>query len=128
MSTSGANRADKIRLGINEQQEELQRRTARVMERQYTTQEDWIELSRFQEQLIDASLESNAILLNALKQAQGRIERITKKFYCVPTWCRMHPLAHFDGMGGCWGISSGCVLEDGEDYCLDCEFHKDNIT
>lgn len=55
-------------------------------------------------------------------------EHLAKSFYCIPIWCRMHPLAHFDGMGGCWGISNGCVLEDGEDYCLDCEFHKDNVV
>lgn len=53
---------------------------------------------------------------------------IRKRYYCIPNWCRMHPLSHFDGMGGCWGISSGQVLTGGEQYCLNCEYHKNNIT
>ena len=53
------------------------------------------------------------------------IEQFTKDYYCVPRWCRMHPFSHFDGIGGCWGISGGLVLEKGEDYCRNCEYHKD---
>ena len=45
--------------------------------------------------------------------------------YHPPTWCRMHPLDHYDGIGGCWGISGGCVREQGEAYCRECEFHAD---
>lgn len=28
------------------------------------------------------------------------------------------------GIGGCWGISGGDVLKQGEDYCKKCEYHK----
>ena len=47
-------------------------------------------------------------------------------FYCIPKWCRFHPYAHFDGMGGCWGISGGDVLKKGEEYCKKCDYHQDN--
>ena len=50
-----------------------------------------------------------------------------KDYYCVPRWCCFHPYAHFDGMGGCWGISGGDVLKKGEEYCKKCEYHQDNI-
>ena len=53
------------------------------------------------------------------------IEQFIKDYYPVPYWCRMHPFSHFDGMGGCWGISSGLMLEKGEPYCHDCEYYKD---
>ena len=42
-----------------------------------------------------------------------------------PPWCQMHPLDHYDGMGGCWGISHGFVRKRGEDYCRECEFYAD---
>ena len=48
-------------------------------------------------------------------------------FYCIPKWCRFHPYAHFDGMGGCWGISGGDVLKKGEEYCKECDYHQDNV-
>jgi hypothetical protein len=48
----------------------------------------------------------------------------TKNAYMVPRWCRMHPMDHFDGMGGCWGISHGCVAEQGRDYCRCCTFYR----
>ena len=47
-----------------------------------------------------------------------------KDFYCIPKWCNAHPSLHFDGMGGCWGIHGGDVIEKGEDYCKKCEFYK----
>jgi len=46
------------------------------------------------------------------------------KFYTVPKWCGMHPFEHFDGMGGCWGISYGMVFEQGRPYCKGCDFYK----
>ena len=57
----------------------------------------------------------------------GIAEIIAKDYYCIPNWCRMHPFDHFDGMGGCWGVSSGLVL-GGEQYCLNCDYHKNNIS
>jgi len=50
---------------------------------------------------------------------------LEKKDYTAPAWCRMHPLEHADGMGGCWGISYGLVKEQGENYCVGCEYHRD---
>ncbi len=47
-----------------------------------------------------------------------------KDFYCIPRWCNAHPSLHFDGMGGCWGIQGGDVIEKGEDYCKECEFYN----
>jgi hypothetical protein len=38
----------------------------------------------------------------------------------------MHPMDHFDGMGGCWGISYGLVAEQGRDYCRTCTFYRKN--
>ena len=54
-------------------------------------------------------------------------ETIAKDYYCIPKWCRMHPYSHFDGMGGCWGISGGLVLAQGENYCLSCDYHMRNV-
>ena len=50
-----------------------------------------------------------------------------RDFYCIPKWCRFHPYAHFDNMGGCWGISGGDVLKKGEEYCKKCDYHQDNV-
>ena len=50
-----------------------------------------------------------------------------KKFYTVPYWCGMHKDDHFDGMGGCWGISSGFVFEKGRDYCKCCDLYKTTL-
>ena len=35
---------------------------------------------------------------------------------------------HFDGMGGCWGISHGDVKEKGEEHCKKCQYHFANRT
>lgn len=48
----------------------------------------------------------------------------TQNAYMVPRWCRMHITDHFDGMGGCWGVSSGLVAEQGRDYCRTCAFYR----
>ena len=53
-----------------------------------------------------------------------KIPKLRKTHYCIPYWCKMHPYEHFDGMGGCWGISSGLQLKGGEDYCKGCEYYK----
>lgn len=50
-----------------------------------------------------------------------------KKFYTIPYWCGMHKDDHFDGMGGCWGISYGYVFREGRDYCKCCDLYKANI-
>ena len=44
----------------------------------------------------------------------------------IPKWCHMPHSAHFDNLGGCWGISYGQVAESGESYCLTCEYHENN--
>jgi hypothetical protein len=49
-----------------------------------------------------------------------------KNSYVIPKWCRLSLPEHMDGIGGCWGISYGCVAEKGEVYCLKCEYHKGN--
>lgn len=56
--------------------------------------------------------------------AQQKLIKWLKDFYCIPRWCKMHPLAHFDSMGGCWGITDGKVQEQGEEYCKNCEYHE----
>lgn len=43
----------------------------------------------------------------------------------IPSWCRMPLPDHEDGLGGCWGISSGQQPAQGERYCVGCDFHKD---
>lgn len=50
----------------------------------------------------------------------------TKAFYTIPYWCGLSMRNHFDGVGGCWGISSGMVAEQGRDYCRGCGFYKKN--
>lgn len=47
--------------------------------------------------------------------------------YIIPKWCRMHSSDHFDGVGGCWGISTGLVREGGRDYCRTCGFYRKNF-
>ena len=49
-------------------------------------------------------------------------EPTDKDYYCIPKWCRMPPAGHFDGMGGCWGISSSKVFQQGKRYCMKCEY------
>lgn len=44
----------------------------------------------------------------------------------VPAWCHMS-LDEHQCCGGCWGISYGDVAEKGEKYCLNCEYHVNNV-
>lgn len=44
--------------------------------------------------------------------------------YTVPRWCRLPIPDHFDGMGGCWGVSFGRVGREGRDYCKCCPFYS----
>ena len=44
----------------------------------------------------------------------------------IPHWCEMSFGDHFDGMGGCWGISHGEVADKGEKHCQFCQFHYAN--
>jgi len=46
--------------------------------------------------------------------------------YQIPAWCHLPLADHYDGVGGCWGISHGFVKEQGETYCLPCEYHCRN--
>jgi len=50
--------------------------------------------------------------------------------YVIPPWCCMCCVDHIYGGpgGGCWGISHGCVLEKGEEYCKECEYYEKNIN
>lgn len=41
----------------------------------------------------------------------------------IPSWCAMPSNEHFDGIGGCWGISSEKVKVEGEKYCAICEYY-----
>lgn len=47
-----------------------------------------------------------------------------RSFYEIPYWCGMRGSCHFDGMGGCWGISHGLVHKHGRSYCYQCTFYK----
>jgi hypothetical protein len=47
-------------------------------------------------------------------------------FYCIPYWCGMHPMDHFQ-VGGCWGISYGRVNKEGRDYCRGCGLYRRNL-
>lgn len=47
-----------------------------------------------------------------------------KNSYTVPRWCGMSIDDHFDGMGGCWGVSHGLVQQQGRDYCRLCSFYR----
>ena len=58
-----------------------------------------------------------------LVDTEKLIKGIVENYYCIPKWCRMSPLGHFDGMGGCWSISSGIVLDKGKKVCKGCEYH-----
>jgi len=44
--------------------------------------------------------------------------------YKIPEWCSLSIKSHFDGVGGCWGISEGYIIRKGENYCIQCEYHK----
>ena len=53
------------------------------------------------------------------------IEKKSKKMnYKIPEWCSLSIKSHFDGVGGCWGISEGYIIRKGENYCIQCEYHK----
>lgn len=47
--------------------------------------------------------------------------------YSIPVWCQM-PLDEHKCLGGCWGISSGKVAEEGHKYCKSCEYNEDNLN
>ena len=64
----------------------------------------------------------NARLREQFAKAEAKAAQI-KNYYCIPKWCRMPPAGHFDGIGGCWSISSGIVLAKGEKACERCEYH-----
>lgn len=51
-----------------------------------------------------------------------------RSFYTVPYWCGMSMYYHFDGMGGCWGVSYGLVFEQGRSYCKGCDFYKRTLA
>ena len=42
--------------------------------------------------------------------------------YIPPQWCKLSPMEHFDGMGGCWSVSSGMVQDEGFKRCETCEY------
>jgi len=44
--------------------------------------------------------------------------------YEIPDWCNMSIWAHYDGMGGCWGITGEYVKKKGKTYCVGCEYCK----
>lgn len=50
-----------------------------------------------------------------------------KPEYAIPIWCQM-PMEEHLCFGGCWGISSGRVAEEGHEYCKDCEYNEDNLN
>lgn len=54
----------------------------------------------------------------------NKIVNLLNNSYIVPHWCSMGVLDHFDGMGGCWGVSCGAVARYGEDYCKGCDEYK----
>jgi len=68
------------------------------------------------------------INIDAILKAQDAktLKAVTEDYYCIPfKWCNMSPGEHFDGMGGCWGISGGDVLEKGRDYCKGCKYYRE---
>ena len=68
------------------------------------------------------------INIDAILKAQDSktLKAVTEDYYCIPfKWCNMSPGEHFDGMGGCWGISGGDVLEKGRDYCKGCKYYRE---
>lgn len=40
----------------------------------------------------------------------------------IPSWCRMSPNEHHDGIGGCFGISHWLVKKNELNHCKGCEF------
>jgi hypothetical protein len=58
---------------------------------------------------------------------EGIRRHLKAEGYVIPVWCCMSTLDHADGMGGCWGITSGRVAKQGEIYCLRCSFHKNSV-
>ena len=51
-----------------------------------------------------------------------------KQRYTIPLWCTLPRLEHFDGLGGCWGISSGEVRLKGEEHCKNCEYYWPGLS
>ena len=46
--------------------------------------------------------------------------------YVPPQWCNLSIAEHFDGAGGCWGISNGLVATGGMKYCRSCDYCSKN--
>jgi len=42
--------------------------------------------------------------------------------YITPRWCGLSYEEHYDGVGGCWGVSHGFVEKDGFCHCWKCEY------
>jgi hypothetical protein len=67
----------------------------------------------------------DADLATLKAQNSKTLKAVTEDYYCIPfRWCNMSPGEHFDGMGGCWGISGGDVLKKGRDYCKGCKYYR----
>lgn len=61
---------------------------------------------------------------NSKKQIDKMIAELKANGYEIPDWCNMSIWAHYDGMGGCWGISCGHAKKEGKKYCMGCEYCK----
>jgi len=59
------------------------------------------------------------------EEIEKSINFLKNNNYIIPEWCRLSPLEHNDGMGGCWGISGKHVEEKGKEYCKNCEYFKE---
>jgi hypothetical protein len=55
---------------------------------------------------------------------QQIIEDLKQHGYEIPKWCNAPLINHNDGMGGCWGISSGYLRDSGNEWCESCEYFK----
>ena len=44
--------------------------------------------------------------------------------YVIPAWCELPLSDHNDGLGGCWGISTGLVEQTAGRHCDDCEYKR----
>ena len=47
------------------------------------------------------------------------IKKGIEEGYTIPEWCGLPLNDHFDGIGGCWSISSGRITNI--DGCKDCD-------
>ena len=53
------------------------------------------------------------------------IRKLSAAGYVIPPYCTLPIVGgHADGIGGCWGISSGQQPERGEEYCVKCEYYN----